>query len=57
MVVYPAAGLIHYVPYDTPKFVVDPKVPDVGNIPMVQMIADKASTGMERLRAELLRLR
>jgi NAD-dependent deacetylase len=57
MVVYPAAGLIHYVPYDTPKFVVDPKVPDVGNIPMVQMIADKASTGMERLRAELLKLR
>src|SRR5690606_23577425 len=24
MVVYPAAGLIDYVPYDTPKFVVDP---------------------------------
>jgi NAD-dependent deacetylase len=57
MVVYPAAGLINYVPYDTPKFVVDPKVPDVGNIPMVQMIADKASTGMERLRSELLKLR
>jgi NAD-dependent deacetylase len=56
MVVYPAAGLINYVRYDTPKFVVDPKVPDVGNIPMLQMIADKASTGMEKLRGELLKL-
>jgi NAD-dependent deacetylase len=57
MVVYPAAGLIHYVPHDTPKFVVDPNTPDVGNVPMLQMIADKASTGMERLRSRLLELR
>ncbi len=57
MLVYPAAGLINYVRYDTPKFVVDPKVPDVGNIPTLQMIADKASTGMEKLRGELLKLR
>lgn len=56
MVVYPAAGLINYVPYDTPKFVVDPNIPDVGNIPQLQMIADKASTGMEKLRSELLEL-
>jgi NAD-dependent deacetylase len=56
MVVYPAASLIHYVSYDTPKFVVDPKLPDVGNIPLLQMIADKASTGMEKVRDELLKL-
>ena len=56
MVVYPAASLINYVSYDTPKFVVDPKLPDVGNIPMLQMIADKASTGMERVRVELMKL-
>lgn len=56
MVVYPAASLIHYVSYDTPKFVVDPKLPEVANIPMLQMIADKASTGMERVRTELLKL-
>jgi NAD-dependent deacetylase len=56
MVVYPAAGLIHYVPYDTPKFVVDPKLPEVGNVPLLQMITDKASTGMERVRVELLKL-
>ena len=56
MVVYPAASLINYVPYDTLKFVVDPKLPDVGNIPSLHMIADKASTGMERIKKELLAL-
>src|SRR5688572_1257475 len=29
MVVYPAAGLIDYVPHDTLKYVVDPKLPDM----------------------------
>jgi NAD-dependent deacetylase len=54
MVVYPAAGLIHYVPYDTMKYIVDPKAPDVGNIPFTKFIEDKASTGMEVVRRELL---
>jgi NAD-dependent deacetylase len=57
MVVYPAAGLIHYVPYDALKYVVDPKIPDVSNVPSVRMIQDKASTGMEKVMAELLLLK
>lgn len=56
MVVYPAAGLIHYVPIESPKFVVDPKIPEVGSIPYVTMIADKASTGMDTVRKQLLEL-
>ena len=56
MVVYPAAGLIHYVPIENPKFVIDPKLPDVGTIPYVTMIADKASTGMETVKGQLLQL-
>lgn len=56
MVVYPAAGLIHYVPIESPKFVIDPKLPDVGTIPYVTMIADKASTGMEKVKEQLLQL-
>lgn len=56
MVVYPAAGLIHYVPIESPKFVIDPKLPDVGTIPYVTMIADKASTGMEKVKVQLLQL-
>jgi NAD-dependent deacetylase len=56
MVVYPAAGLIHYVPIESPKFVIDPKLPDVGVTPYVNMIADKASTGMEKVKSQLLQL-
>lgn len=54
MVVYPAAGLIQYVPYDTMKYIVDPKRPDVGNVPFTKFIEDKASTGMERVMRELV---
>lgn len=53
MLVYPAAGLIHSVPYDAIKYVVDPKLPDVGSIPHTRMINDKASTGLEKVFNEL----
>jgi NAD-dependent deacetylase len=56
LVVYPAAGLIDYVSHDALKYVVDPKLPDIRHIPYLKMIADKASTGMEKVRAELLEL-
>jgi NAD-dependent deacetylase len=56
MAVYPAAGLINYVPYESMKFVVDPKLPDVGSLPYVRMIQDKASTGMETVKTELMAL-
>jgi NAD-dependent deacetylase len=56
LVVYPAAGLIHDVPFETPKFVVDPKLPDVGQVPYLKMIQDKASTGLETIKNELLAL-
>ncbi len=47
LVVYPAAGLVHYVPHDSMKYIVDPKRPDVGNIPFTKFVEEKASTGME----------
>jgi len=56
LVVYPAAGLIHSVPGSALKFVVDPKLPDVGNVRGIRMIEDKASTGLARVREELLAL-
>ncbi len=56
MVVYPAAGLISYVPHDALKFVVDPKLPEMGNIPSLQMVAEKASTGMEKVKQALMGL-
>lgn len=49
MVVYPAAGLIDYVPDQVPKYVVDPKKPEILHVPNLEFIVDKASTGMERV--------
>ena len=54
MVVYPAAGLIDYVPDFVKKYVVDPKKPEMVYVPNLEFIIDKASTGMERVRQVLL---
>ncbi len=55
LVVYPAAGLIDYVPVDVPKFIIDPKVPEVRNVPNIHFISEKASVGMEIVRNRLLK--
>ncbi len=54
LVVYPAAGLIHSVPFETPKYVVDPKLLDVASIPYLKMIQEKGSVGLEKIKNELL---
>ena len=54
LVVYPAAGLIDYVPFEAMKYVVDPKVPEMRSTPYLKMIQEKASTGMEKVKQELL---
>jgi NAD-dependent deacetylase len=57
MVVYPAAGLIDYVPYETPKFVVDPNLPDIRPMPYLTMLADKGSTGLEKMKSQICGLK
>src|SRR5882757_9287268 len=47
LVVYPAAGLVNEVPRSIPKYIVDPKVPDVLPSPQLHFITEKASVGME----------
>ena len=54
MAVYPAAGLIDYVGGDVPKFVVDPKVPEMRNRSNIHFIPEKASVGMEIFRLKVL---
>lgn len=51
--VYPAAGLIHYVPRVARKFLVDPKVPESGASD-VTIIKETASTGLQVIRRHLL---
>ena len=50
LVVYPAAGLVNEVPRSIPKYIVDPKVPEVLPSPQLHFITEKASVGMEMVR-------
>lgn len=54
LAVYPAASLIDYVPFETPKYIVDPKVPELRHNPYLVSIAEKASVGMVKVRDILM---
>lgn len=49
LAVYPAAGLINYVHYDVPKYIVDPNIPQVTRIKNITRIEERASTGVPQL--------
>ncbi len=53
LAVYPAAGLIHYVPATARKYIVDPNLPENNLIRGFHPIQEKASTGLKKI-AELL---
>jgi NAD-dependent deacetylase len=55
LVVYPAAGLVHYAPRHIPKFIVDRSVPQTGDIPRLTEIEKPASEGVQILRDLLIR--
>jgi NAD-dependent deacetylase len=54
MLVYPAAGLIDYVRYDAIKYVVDPNVPSISHVPGINIFQEKASSGLEKIKLELI---
>lgn len=54
LAVYPAAGLINYVNYDVPKYIVDPNIPEVYNVPNVHFIPAKATVGVPALVKKLI---
>jgi NAD-dependent deacetylase len=51
--VYPAAGLIHYLPEETPKFIIDKKIPPTGALKNVKIIEASATVGIEEFVREL----
>lgn len=53
MAVYPAAGLVNYVGYNIPIYIIDPAKPDISSKKNMTFIQEKASVGMEKLK-ELL---
>jgi len=57
LVVYPAAGLIHYVPDTCPVYVIDPDLPDIPGFRNAEFIKAKAGEGIEVLKGILANLR
>lgn len=49
LAVYPAAGLIDYVPPATPKYIIDPKIPPLAGLSNVIKIEKSATEGMKEL--------
>ena len=54
LAVYPAASLIDYVPYSSPKIIIDPHTAPVGGIHDLKIIRETAGTGVPKLVQELL---
>jgi NAD-dependent deacetylase len=50
LVVYPAAGLVDYVPYEIPKFIVDRKIPYTSSLHDITTIERSAVEGMKELK-------
>ena len=49
LLVYPAAGLIHYVPQDNPVYIIDPKMPSLSDSPNIYKIEKPATTGTQKM--------
>ncbi|MCX2492041.1 NAD-dependent deacylase [Pedobacter sp. PF22-3] len=54
LAVYPAAGLIDFVPREVKKYIIDPKTPDVKRYHNVITIEQNAVNGMEQLKRILM---
>jgi len=54
LAVYPAAGLINYVPAGVPKYIIDPKVPYLPSDRFIK-IEEKATVGVPGLVSELVK--
>ena len=54
MKVYPAAGLMDYVPKEVPKYLIDPDAPAISWVPKLTVIKEKATRGVPELVKKLL---
>jgi NAD-dependent deacetylase len=55
LVVYPAAGLVSYAPYEIPKWLIDPNDMPLPRVPNLKFIQEKASVGVDYLVRELMK--
>jgi NAD-dependent deacetylase len=56
MIVYPAAGLINYVPVRVPIYIIDPNEVEILLTRNIEVIREKAGTGVEMLREKLIKM-
>jgi len=56
MMVYPAAGLIDYVPQHIPKYLIDPNDVNVSGVSNLTVIKEKATVGVATAMKELLKM-
>lgn len=54
LVVYPAAGLLHYAAFDIPKYIIDKRIPDVSGHQNLVPIEGPATEGVKKLQQLLL---
>lgn len=55
MLVYPAAGLINFAGEEVPKYIIDPKLPQLSSRPNLHLIPKKAGEGVPEVARELIR--
>ena len=55
LVVYPAAGLVNYAPWEIPKFIIDKKIPYTSSLYNLTIIEKPATEGMHHLKEYLKR--
>ena len=55
LVVYPAAGLVDYVPRDTPIYVIDPNDVNAPSYRKVVIIKEKAGKGVDILKSKIVK--
>jgi NAD-dependent deacetylase len=56
LVVYPAAGLVDYAPWQIPKFIVDKKIPYISSLYNLTAIEKSATEGTKLLKQKLVDL-
>ncbi len=54
LAVYPAAGLVDYIPDNTPKYIIDPKIPYLSQYGLFIKVEEKATVGVQKVVEELL---
>lgn len=54
LVVYPAAGLIHYAPQSAEKFVIDPAIPDSIDLNRWECLEETSASGLPKLKRKLI---